>query len=202
VERAWRRVAHKDRATVVGTLWFKTLVAVLVVLSVLGVYYYRVSRIARQFDIRLEERVNERTRIARDLHDTLLQSFQGVLLRFKPSQPAPSGPFQQKLDSVIEQAAEAITEGRDAVQQLRSSKSTLASYHWRCARSERTCGRCGESWFRRLSGRGGRRAAQPPSNPPGRDLPGCWRDVVYAIPFYPVRLCVRNALRSASLQTR
>ena len=106
-----------------GTLWFKTLVAVVVVLSVLGVYYYRVSRIARQFDMRLEERVNERTRIARDLHDTLLQSFQGVLLRFQTvSNLLPKGPSKQKLDSVIEEAAEAITEGRDAVQQLRSSQ--------------------------------------------------------------------------------
>ena len=106
-----------------GTLWFKTLVAVVVVLSVLGVYYYRVSRIARQFDMRLEERVNERTRIARDLHDTLLQSFQGVLLRFQTvSNLLPGGLSKQKLDSVIEQAAEAITEGRDAVQQLRSSQ--------------------------------------------------------------------------------
>jgi len=33
--------------------------------------------------MRLEERVGERTRIARDLHDTLLQSFHGLLLRFQ-----------------------------------------------------------------------------------------------------------------------
>src|SRR5208282_1352989 len=31
-------------------------------------------------DVRLEERVKERTRIARELHDTLLQNFQGLLL--------------------------------------------------------------------------------------------------------------------------
>src|SRR5262249_16659658 len=38
--------------------------------------------LAREFDVRLEERVSERTRIARALHDTLLQSFQGALLKF------------------------------------------------------------------------------------------------------------------------
>jgi signal transduction histidine kinase len=38
--------------------------------------------VARQFNMRLEERVSERTRIARELHDTLLQSFQGVLMKF------------------------------------------------------------------------------------------------------------------------
>jgi signal transduction histidine kinase len=58
------------------------------------------------------------------LHDTLLQSFHGLLLRFQtaselfPTRPAEA---KQALDSAIEQAAQAITEGRDAVQGLRSS---------------------------------------------------------------------------------
>ena len=72
----------------------------------------------------LEARVGERTRIARDLHDTLLQSFHGLLLRFQTvSQLLPERPIEakEKLDSAIEQAAEAITEGRDAVQGLRDS---------------------------------------------------------------------------------
>jgi signal transduction histidine kinase len=70
----------------------------------------------------LEARVSERTRIARDLHDTLLQSFHGLLLRFQTvSNQLPPGDAKQKLDSAIDQAAEAITEGRDAVQGLRSS---------------------------------------------------------------------------------
>jgi signal transduction histidine kinase len=72
----------------------------------------------------MEVRVAERKRIARDLHDTLLQSFQGVLLKFSaisyliPNRPAEA---QQTLESVVEQARQAITEGRDAVQGLRSS---------------------------------------------------------------------------------
>ena len=33
--------------------------------------------------MRMEERVNERTRLARDLHDTLLQGFQGLMLRLQ-----------------------------------------------------------------------------------------------------------------------
>ena len=72
----------------------------------------------------LDARVAERTRIARELHDTLLQSFHGLLLRFQtafdllPDRPAES---KQVLASAIDQAAEAITEGRDAVQGLRAS---------------------------------------------------------------------------------
>jgi len=78
----------------------------------------------RILELRLEERVSERTRIARDLHDTLLQSFQGVLLKFYavsyliPDRPEEA---QQTLDGAIEEARQAIAEGRDAVQGLRSS---------------------------------------------------------------------------------
>ena len=48
-----------------------------------GLYVLRVRQLARQFELTLDARVNERTRIARDLHDTLLQSFHGLLLRFQ-----------------------------------------------------------------------------------------------------------------------
>jgi signal transduction histidine kinase len=74
--------------------------------------------------MRLEERVSERTRIARELHDTLLQSFQGLVLHLQvvldllPTRPQEG---KQKLGSAIDQAVEAIREGRDAVQDLRSS---------------------------------------------------------------------------------
>jgi signal transduction histidine kinase len=73
----------------------------------------------------LDARVGERTRIARELHDTLLQSFHGLLLRFQTvSHLLPERPIEAKvkLDSAIAQAADAITEGRDAVQGLRESK--------------------------------------------------------------------------------
>jgi signal transduction histidine kinase len=68
--------------------------------------------------------VNERTRIARELHDTLLQSFQGVLLNFSGvtylirDSPAEA---EEALERVIGQARQAISEGRDALQGLRGS---------------------------------------------------------------------------------
>jgi signal transduction histidine kinase len=89
-------------------------------------YQLRVRQLAYQFNRILEARVSERTRIARDLHDTLLQSFQGLLLRFQSVLKAlPERPLEarQRLESAVDQAAAAIAEGRDAVQGLRSSAS-------------------------------------------------------------------------------
>jgi signal transduction histidine kinase len=106
------------------TNWFRAACVAAFMVLPWVLHRMRLRQLARQFNLRLEERVNERTRIARDLHDTLLQSFHGLLLRFQtaselfPTRPAEA---KQTLDSAIEQAALAITEGRDAVQGLRSS---------------------------------------------------------------------------------
>jgi signal transduction histidine kinase len=77
----------------------------------------------RIIELRLDERVNERTRIARELHDTLLQSFQGLLLRFQvvyellPGRPAEA---KQDMQIAIDRTIRAIEEGRGAVQGLRT----------------------------------------------------------------------------------
>ena len=79
---------------------------------------------SNEHDLTLDARVGERTRIARELHDTLLQSAHGVLLRFQTvSQLLPERPVEakEKLDTVIDQTAEFITEARDQVQGLRTS---------------------------------------------------------------------------------
>ena len=95
-------------------------------------YQLRVRQLRHQFEMTLDARVGERTRIARELHDTLLQSFHGLLLRFQTvSHLLPESPSdaKQRLDAAIEHAAAAVTEGRDAVQGLRSStteKNNLA----------------------------------------------------------------------------
>ena len=106
------------------TWWFRVSCVAAFLAFLWALYQLRLRQVARQFNIRLEERVSERTRIARELHDTLLQSFHGLLLRFQaatnllPERPAEA---RKTLESAIDQAAQAITEGRDAVQGLRSS---------------------------------------------------------------------------------
>lgn len=70
----------------------------------------------------LEQRVLERTRIARELHDTLLQSFHASLLQFQSvSEMLEPCEVKTRLDRAIDLAARAVAEGRDAIQDLRSS---------------------------------------------------------------------------------
>jgi signal transduction histidine kinase/ligand-binding sensor domain-containing protein len=105
-------------------MWFRVSVVTALFASIVMLYRLRVRQLAGQFNMRLEARVNERTRIARDLHDTLLQNFQGVLLNFQAATfKLPEGPSDARttLDDAIERASQAITEARDAVQGLRSS---------------------------------------------------------------------------------
>jgi ligand-binding sensor domain-containing protein/signal transduction histidine kinase len=124
-------VRFEVEPTVWQTWWFRTSSAALILLLVWCVYLYRSRQLAKEFNIRLEERVDERTRVARELHDTLLQSFHGLLLRFQaatnllPERPAEA---RKTLESAIDQAAQAITEGRDAVQGLRSSTVVASDF--------------------------------------------------------------------------
>src|SRR5262249_14118557 len=106
------------------TTWFRAAVVIAGLTLLWAAHRYRLRRLAYDFDARLQERVNERTRIARELHDTLLQSFHGLLFRFQAANNMlPDRPVEarQKFENAIDQAAQAITEGRDAVQNLRAS---------------------------------------------------------------------------------
>jgi signal transduction histidine kinase len=90
-----------------------------------GLYRLRLYQVAREFNLRLEERVGERTRLARDLHDTLLQSFQGLMLRLQVvDELLPPGRAKEQLEQTLERADQAIVEGRSAVHDLRSSATT------------------------------------------------------------------------------
>jgi signal transduction histidine kinase len=75
----------------------------------------------RQENVRLEER----TRIAQELHDTLLQTFQSASLHLGAAvlRVAQDSPVKNQLDRILELMRQGIVEGRSAIQGLRSSGS-------------------------------------------------------------------------------
>ena len=108
-----------------NTWWCRLSYSTLIVLTAWSAYLYRLKQITQDFNVRLEVRVNERSRLARDLHDTLLQSFQGLILRLQAVEELlPPGRARDAMDQTLERADQAIAEGRRAVYDLRSSATT------------------------------------------------------------------------------
>jgi signal transduction histidine kinase len=105
------------------TTWFLLASVSALVFLLFAVYLIRVRQIIRQTHVRHEERLVERERIARELHDTLLQSFQGLTLHFQRARnllPERAAEAMRTLDRALDGAEQAIVEGRDAIHDLRS----------------------------------------------------------------------------------
>ena len=114
------------------TNWFRALCAGIVLTMLWAAYRFRFGQLQREFDMRLEGRVEERMRVARELHDTLLQSFQASLIQMQAARNNFSRRPEEAakgLNRAIEMAAGAVAEGRSAIQNLRAeptSKRDLA----------------------------------------------------------------------------
>jgi ligand-binding sensor domain-containing protein/signal transduction histidine kinase len=107
------------------TTWFRALCVAAFLGLLWALYQYRLHQLQRQFTAGLEARVKERTRIARELHDTLLQSFHGLMFQFQAARNMlPQRPDEAMgvLDGAIGATEQAISEGRSAIQQLRSEE--------------------------------------------------------------------------------
>src|SRR5467141_161150 len=105
------------------TWWFRGS-CVAAFLALLGVLYQlRLRQVARQFNIRLEERVSERTRIARDLHDTFLQTIQGSKLVVDDALEPSTDPIRMRraMEQLSVWLASAMQEGRAALNSLRTA---------------------------------------------------------------------------------
>lgn len=90
-----------------------------------------VRRAAERMRERLEERHGERERIARELHDTLLQGVQGLMLRFQAiTDVIPSShPTRRDLEQALDRADQVLSEGRDRVRNLRSGATDVWDLH-------------------------------------------------------------------------
>lgn len=107
------------------TWWFRVIGLCLIAACIFAGYRYRLARVHAAMNLRFEERLAERTRIARELHDTLLQSFQGLMLRLQVVDDLlPPGKAKEQLEQSLERADQAVAEGRSVVYDLRSSATT------------------------------------------------------------------------------
>jgi signal transduction histidine kinase/ligand-binding sensor domain-containing protein len=104
------------------TRWFQASCVAAFLGLLWALYRLRLHQIAQGFNARMEERVAERTRLARDLHDTLLQGFQGLMLRLQALDDLlPAGEAKEELEQTLDRADQVVAEGRKAVHNLRLS---------------------------------------------------------------------------------
>ncbi len=110
------------------TFWFRSLVAIAIILLIAAAARMRARNITALVKARYEERLQERERIARDLHDTLLQGSQGLLLRLHAISVMPALPpgAQERLESAMQAAEDSLREGRDRVTALRQEADNRA----------------------------------------------------------------------------
>ncbi|UPG88115.1 histidine kinase [Luteibacter aegosomaticola] len=103
---------------------FRGLAVLLIVALAWFAYVYRVRELTRRMRIRTDER----ERIARDLHDTLLQGFQGLVLRFQAiRQHVESEKARDMIDRALARADDVLIEGRDKVTALRGTGDAFGS---------------------------------------------------------------------------
>lgn len=126
----WNRAGATLAFTIPPTFfqsgWFILLCAVLL-LAVLGaIYRLRVRQIARRIHARLDERAGERERIARELHDTLLQGIQGLMLRFQAvaDRLTHDDSSREQLEAALVAADEVVVDARNRVRDLRGVEGT------------------------------------------------------------------------------
>jgi signal transduction histidine kinase/ligand-binding sensor domain-containing protein len=165
------------------TWWFRVAALGLTAAAIFAGFRYRLARIHAAMNLRFEERLAERTRIARELHDTLLQSFQGLMLRLQVVDDLlPPGKAKEQLGQSLERADQALAEGRSAVYDLRSSaKSATDLVETLRALGDEITAQDSASFHLLVEG-------------PERDLHPVIRDELYRI----TREALRNASRHAA----
>jgi signal transduction histidine kinase len=109
--------------TFVQSRWFLILCLLLAAFLLWLAYRLRIANVEGRMRRQLAVRLAERERIARELHDTLLQSVQGLILRFQTVANRMSADERSKahLEEALKRADDVFAEGRDRVQDLRLS---------------------------------------------------------------------------------
>ena len=104
------------------TIWFRVLIGCMLGCALWLVFTYRVHRAATLIKERLAARYTERMRIARDLHDTLIQGVGALTVNVHAIMETVTGNEQAKenMDDVLDRADTLLAEGRDRIRDLRS----------------------------------------------------------------------------------
>jgi signal transduction histidine kinase/ligand-binding sensor domain-containing protein len=105
------------------TWWFRTFMAIAAAVVIWLLVRLRIRLVLRELQGRLAERLEERERIARELHDTLLQGLFGLMLRlqFSLDQLAEGNPVRVDITRALNQSDSMMQEGRERIKHLRAS---------------------------------------------------------------------------------
>ena len=128
---SWTKTGAAIAVTILPPFWatwqFRLALAVLMIWLLWQAHLYRLRRFSRQINIRFEERLAERSRIAQELHDTLLQSVVSASMQLHvaaKSMPQES-PAKARINHTLELMGRVVEEGRNTVQGLRSGHRDL-----------------------------------------------------------------------------
>ena len=104
------------------TPWFIALLLLLATALLYAVYLLRIRYLTAHMRDLTHERLSERARIARGLHDTLLQSVQGLIMYFDSQARRLPGDSEEraKLEQTLDLADQLMVEGREHIMDLRS----------------------------------------------------------------------------------
>jgi signal transduction histidine kinase len=105
------------------TRWFRLSLVLAGIFVLFALYRWRLHQVHTQLTLRFEERLAERTRIAQDLHDTLLQGLVSASMQLHVANDhlAEDSPAKPLVGRVMQLMTQVIDEGRDAVRGLRST---------------------------------------------------------------------------------
>lgn len=111
-------------------MWqFRLMLGLVLALLLAAIVQMRIASVTSQMRARMAARSDERERIARELHDTLLQSLFGVMLQFHSiaGRLSQEDPTRRVLSETLLRADSVMQEGRDRVRNLRASETDSGS---------------------------------------------------------------------------
>lgn len=156
------------------TRWFVAAMVTFGIMLMILIYRLRVAQISRMLSARFDERLAERTRVARELHDTLLQTVQGskMVADHALKNPADHTRMVRAMEQLSTWLAQATEEGRAALQSLRSSTTEKNNLAEAFRRAIDECGGSGNSFS---------------VNGDSREMHPVVRDEIYRIGYEAIR---------------